>query len=215
MGEGKLTHSYPHCWRCHKPVIFRATEQWFIKLDGVPKKDPGGATLRQRALREIPEIGWTPSWGEQRMYSMIAERPDWCVSRQRYWGVPIPVFYCEACGKLFDDVPALRNVIEWFKREGADAWYNHRAEELLPAGTKCACGAAKWRKESDILDVWFDSGSSNLAVLGTEEVPWPADIYLEGPDQFRGWFHSSLLVATAVRDARSVPACGDVWVGAG
>ncbi len=200
MGEGKLTHSYPHCWRCHKPVIFRATEQWFIKLDGVPKKDPGGATLRQRALREIPEIGWTPSWGEQRMYSMIAERPDWCVSRQRYWGVPIPVFYCEACGKLFDDVPVLRNVIEWFKREGADAWYNHSAEELLPAGTKCGCGASKWRKESDILDVWFDSGSSNLAVLGTEEAPWPADVYLEGPDQFRGWFHSSLLVATAVRD---------------
>ena len=116
--------------------------------------------------------------------------------------MPIPVFYCDACGKLFDDVPALRNVIEWFKREGADAWYRHSAEELLPPGTKCGCGAApKWRKESDILDVWFDSGSSHLAVLGSEETPWPADMYLEGPDQYRGWFHSSLLVSTGVRDA--------------
>jgi isoleucyl-tRNA synthetase len=201
MGEGKLTHSYPHCWRCHKPVIFRATEQWFIKLDGVPKKDPQGETLRQRALREIPKIGWTPEWGQSRMYSMIAERPDWCVSRQRYWGVPIPVFYCGECGELFDNVPVLRNVIEWFKREGADAWYQRSAEELLPPGTKCTCGSGKWRKESDILDVWFDSGSSHLAVLGTKEVPWPADMYLEGPDQFRGWFHSSLLVATGVKDA--------------
>jgi isoleucyl-tRNA synthetase len=209
LGEAKLTHSYPHCWRCHKPVIFRATEQWFIGMDAIPKGETSGPaagaksprTLRQRALAEIPGVKWTPEWGQERMRSMIADRPDWCVSRQRYWGVPIPVFYCDACGKLFDDVPALRHVIEWFKREGADAWYRHSAEELLPAGTKCACGAAKWRKESDILDVWFDSGSSHLAVLGSAETPWPADMYLEGPDQYRGWFHSSLLVSTGVRDA--------------
>jgi isoleucyl-tRNA synthetase len=199
LAEDKLTHSYPHCWRCHKPVILRATEQWFIRLDGSPKA--GGSSLRQRALAEIPKIGWTPSWGQQRMYSMIAERPDWCVSRQRFWGVPIPVFYCDACGQLFDNVPVLRQAIDRFRREGADAWYNHSAEELLPAGTGCSCGSSRWRKESDILDVWFDSGSSHLAVLGTPEAPWPADLYLEGPDQFRGWFHSSLLVATGVRDA--------------
>ena len=204
LGESKFAHSYPHCWRCHRPVIFRATEQWFIGMDAIPKigDAQGLLTLRQRALAEIPQITWTPAWGQERMRSMIADRPDWCVSRQRYWGVPIPVFYCDACGKLFDDVPALRNVIEWFKREGADAWYKHSAEELLPPGTKCGCGAApKWREESDILDVWFDSGSSHLAVLGSEETPWPADMYLEGPDQYRGWFHSSLLVSTGVRDA--------------
>jgi isoleucyl-tRNA synthetase len=202
LGESKLTHSYPHCWRCHNPVIFRATVQWFINLDAAAKSAGKNApTLRQRALADVPRIRWTPAWGEERMRQMLAERPDWCVSRQRFWGVPIVVFYCDACGKLFDDVPALRDVIEWFKREGADAWFNHSPEELLPAGTKCSCGAAKWRKENDILDVWFDSGASNLTVLGSPELPWPADMYLEGPDQFRGWFHSSLLVAEGVRDA--------------
>jgi isoleucyl-tRNA synthetase len=130
---------------------------------------------------------------------MIEKRPDWCVSRQRFWGVPIIVFFCEGCGTRFEDYPALRNVIEWFKKEGADAWYQHSPEELLPAGTKCSCGVSKFRKEHDILDVWFDSGSSNLAVLKGNE--WPADVYLEGPDQYRGWFHSSLLVATGVRHA--------------
>jgi isoleucyl-tRNA synthetase len=133
------------------------------------------------------------------MYEMIEHRPDWCVSRQRFWGVPIIVFYCDACGTRLEDFAALRNVVEWFKREGADAWYQHSAEELLPPGTKCTCGATKWRKENDILDVWFDSGSSNLAVLHGKE--WPADIYLEGPDQYRGWFQSSLLVATGIRNA--------------
>jgi isoleucyl-tRNA synthetase len=202
LGESKLTHSYPHCWRCHNPVIFRATVQWFINLDRAAKSaGENGPTLRQLALNDVPRIRWTPAWGEERMRQMLAERPDWCVSRQRFWGVPIVVFYCDACGKLFDDVPALRNVVEWFKREGADAWFNHSPEELLPPGTKCSCGAAKWRKENDILDVWFDSGSSNLTVLGSAELPWPADMYLEGPDQFRGWFHSSLLVAEGVKGA--------------
>ena len=190
-------HSYPHCWRCHNPVIFRATEQWFIKMDqaGTGRRK----TLRQEALEEIHQVKWIPPWGEDRMYEMVEKRPDWCVSRQRFWGVPIIVFYCDGCGQRLEDYVALRNVVNWFKKEGADAWYKHSPAELLPMGTKCVCGASSWRKENDILDVWFDSGSSHLAVLKGPE--WPADVYLEGPDQYRGWFHSSLLVATGTRDA--------------
>ena len=192
LGAGKLQHSYPHCWRCQNPVIFRATEQWFVSLEH--------AGLRTRALEEIAKVRWMPAWGEDRLHEMIATRPDWCISRQRFWGVPLVIFYCEECGKRLEDFAALRNVILWFEREGADAWFSHSAEELLPAGTRCGCGGARWRKETDILDVWFDSGSSHLAVLGAGDM-WPADVYLEGPDQFRGWFHSSLLVGVAVRDA--------------
>jgi isoleucyl-tRNA synthetase len=191
VGEKKITHSYPHCWRCDNPVIFRATEQWFIGLDR--------GDLRQRALAEVEKVKWLPEWGRERMREMIAERPDWCISRQRFWGVPLIVFYCDACGKLLTDYHALRHVIPFFEREGADAWYTHSPEELLPPGTKCACGAAKWRKESDILDVWFDSGSTHLAVLSEKEGTWPADVYLEGPDQFRGWFQSSLLNGVGIR----------------
>jgi isoleucyl-tRNA synthetase len=205
LGNHPYKHSYPHCWRCHNPVIFRATEQWFIRMDAVPLPGKGGhanggkKSLRQEALDEIQHVNWIPAWGEDRIYEMIEKRPDWCVSRQRFWGVPIIVFFCEGCGKQLEDYAALRNVIEWFKKEGADAWYEHPPEELLPKGTKCACGSSKWRKENDILDVWFDSGSSNLSVLKGKE--WPADVYLEGPDQYRGWFQSSLLVATGVRHA--------------
>ena len=197
LGHHEYKHTYPHCWRCHNPVIFRATEQWFIKMDQVAH----GAvkSLRQSALDEVQGVKWIPAWGEERIYEMIEKRPDWCVSRQRFWGVPIIVFYCDACGKRLEDFAALRNVVDWFKKEGADAWYQHTPEELLPPGTKCSCASAKWRQEHDILDVWFDSGSSNLAVL--EGLEWPADIYLEGPDQYRGWFQSSLLVATGVRNA--------------
>jgi isoleucyl-tRNA synthetase len=190
-------HSYPHCWRCHNPVIFRATEQWFIKMDQAGKGRQ--KTLRQEALEEIHGVKWIPAWGEDRMYEMVEKRPDWCVSRQRFWGVPIIVFYCDGCGKRLEDYAALRNVVKLFEKEGADAWYKHSPEELLPSGTKCACGASKWRKENDILDVWFDSGSSHLSVLKGPE--WPADVYLEGLDQYRGWFQSSLLVATGTRDA--------------
>jgi len=205
LGEQKLSHSYPHCWRCHNPVIFRATEQWFIDLDGQGRD--GSGAIRPRALDEIAKVKWTPEWGAERIHSMIAERPDWCVSRQRFWGVPLVILYCTKCNKQFDDYAALHALVrEWFTREGADAWFTHTVEELLPAGTRCSCGASQWKRESDILDVWFDSGSSHLAVLDRldadgQKLPWPADMYLEGPDQYRGWFHSSLLVAVAVRDA--------------
>jgi len=194
LGSHAYTHSYPHCWRCRNPVIYRATEQWFIKMDQAARGKE--KTLRANALEEIHGVKWIPAWGEERIYEMIEKRPDWCISRQRFWGVPIIVFYCEACGTRLEDFHALRNVVKWFEREGADAWYKHSAEELLPPGTKCACGAGKWRKENDILDVWFDAGSSNIAVLKNEE--WPADVYLEGPDQYRGWFQSSLLIATGL-----------------
>ncbi|HUL33856.1 MAG TPA: isoleucine--tRNA ligase [Candidatus Eisenbacteria bacterium] len=195
LGHHAYKHSYPHCWRCHNPVIFRATEQWFIKMDQAAHGER--KTLREEALQEIHRVKWIPSWGEDRIYEMIEKRPDWCVSRQRFWGVPIIVFFCQGCGKQLQDFAALRNVVKSFEKEGADAWYQHTPEELLPPGTKCSCGAEKWRKENDILDVWFDSGSSHLSVLKGDE--WPADVYLEGPDQYRGWFHSSLLIATGIR----------------
>src|SRR6202521_3378664 len=205
LGHHEFKHSYPHCWRCHNPVIFRATEQWFIKMDQAAHG--GSKTLRAEALEEIHGVKWIPAWGEDRMYEMIQERPDWCVSRQRFWGVPIIVFYCGACGKRLEDFKALHNVVKWFEKEGADAWYSHSAEELLPPGTKCSCGASKWRKENDILDVWFDSGSSCLAVLTPKNglveprQDWrPAEVYLEGPDQYRGWFQSSLLVAVGIKE---------------
>ena len=205
--EGKLLHSYPHCWRCHNPVIFRATEQWFINLDPAPSDSGSGAgAIRPRALAEIAKVKWTPEWGAQRIHSMIAERPDWCVSRQRFWGVPLVILYCAKYNKQLDNYAALHALIkEWFTREGADAWFTHTVDELLPEGIRCSCGASEWRKETDILDVWFDSGSSHLAVLdrldaGGQKLPWPADMYLEGPDQYRGWFQSSLLVGIAVRN---------------
>jgi isoleucyl-tRNA synthetase len=199
LGFEKIEHSYPHCWRCHNPIIFRATEQWFISMEG---KIPNG-TLRSRALEEIKKVKWDPAWGEERISNMVATRPDWCISRQRIWGVPIAVFQCEACKEFLNDPAANRAVVEMFAREGADSWYKHSAEEILPAGVKCAkCGGTKFRKEMDIIDVWFESGSSHAAVLGREPgLPWPADLYLEGGDQHRGWFHSSLLCAVATKGA--------------
>ncbi len=192
---GWLTHSYPHCWRCHNPVIFRANEQWFINIDH--------ERLRERALEEIKKVHWSPEWGEERIANMIAERPDWCISRQRVWGVPITVFHCEACQKPLLDARLARRAVELFRKEGAEAWYTHPIEDLLPPGAKCpTCGGTKLRKETDILDVWFDSGSSHAAVLGHRpDVPWPSDVYLEAGDQYRGWFHSSLLVAMVTHGA--------------
>jgi isoleucyl-tRNA synthetase len=195
----KLEHSYPHCWRCHNPIIFRATEQWFISME-TPM--PGG-TLRSRSLEEIKKVKWDPAWGEERISNMIATRPDWCISRQRIWGVPIAVFLCEGCGGAVNQQPLNRKVVALFAAQGADAWYTPDADALLPAATQCAqCGGTKFKKETDILDVWFESGSSHAAVLGQEPgLPWPSDLYLEGGDQYRGWFHSSLLVAVGTRGA--------------
>lgn len=179
-------HSYPHCWRCHKPTIFRGTEQWFI---GMEKND-----LRQRTLEQIKKIQWMPSWGDERISNMIATRPDWNISRQRVWGVPITVFYCEDCNETLTEKKYLDRVVQRFREETSDAWYTRSSEELLGDDVACKCGSKKFRKETDILDVWFDSGASHLAVLKPNGLPWPADMYLEGGDQYRGWFHSSLLV---------------------
>jgi len=186
-------HSYPHCWRCHNPVLFRATPQWFIALD----RDG----YRERALEAIKKVRWIPSWGEERISNMVKERPDWCISRQRDWGVPIVAFYCKDCNEILLDKEIIHHVASLFDREGADAWYAHPPEELLPENTKCSkCGGSNFRQEFDILDVWFDSGSTHLAALGTRvDLPWPADLYIEGGDQYRGWFQSSLLIGTALR----------------
>jgi len=216
LGYEKIEHSYPHCWRCHNPIIFRATEQWFIAIDGklpppqqVQQKDspgtpaPDGGTLRTRALDEIKKVKWDPAWGEERISNMVAGRPDWCISRQRVWGVPIAMFQCENCKEFVGDPVIHKLVVDLFAREGADAWYKYSAEQILPPGTKCAkCGGTKFRKEMDIVDVWFESGNSQAAVLGHEPgLPWPADLYLEGGDQHRGWFQSSLLCAVATKGA--------------
>jgi isoleucyl-tRNA synthetase len=189
----KISHSYPHCWRCHKPTIFRATEQWFI---GMERND-----LRKRALEAIRGVKWMPAWGEDRIYNMIAERPDWCISRQRVWGVPITVFYCRSCREPLTDRKILDGVVAAFREHSADVWYERTPAEFIPEGTKCVkCGCASFVKENDILDVWFDSGSSHLAVLGhSDALPWPSELYLEGGDQYRGWFHSSLLVGVGLK----------------
>ena len=194
----KTEHSYPHCWRCHNPVIFRATEQWFISME-TPME--GGGTLRSRTLDEIKKVKWDPAWGEERMSNMIATRPDWCISRQRIWGVPIAVFLCKACGKPLNDPAINRKVVELFARSGADAWFTAEADAVLPAITKCPnCGSTKFDRETDILDVWLESGASYLALVAAEpDYPWPSDLYLEGGDQYRGWFQSSLLCGMGTR----------------
>ena len=204
MGRHNLEHKYPHCWRCHKPLIFRATEQWFISMETPILSPKGNGTFRARALDEISRVTWDPAWGEERISNMIATRPDWCISRQRIWGVPIAVFLCEACHEPLNNETINASVVALFMKEGADAWYKYDAEALLPAGTTCAaCGAVmRFRKEMDILDVWFESGASWHAVLDVEpELHWPADLYTEGGDQHRGWFHSSLLSSVGIRDA--------------
>ena len=189
-------HRYPHCWRCHNPVIFRATPQWFISMDEAAN---GVRPLRQAAVAEVERVNWIPAWGRTRMLNMFEGRPDWCVSRQRVWGVPIPAFYCDSCGETIADPKVIDHVAELFAKETADAWYSREPEYLLPEGFACpSCKGTRFTKETDILDVWFDSGSSSLAVLERERgLPWPADVYLEGPDQYRGWFNSSLMVALA------------------
>jgi len=194
ISEGRISHSYPHCWRCKNPVIFRATEQWFISMEK--------QGLRQHALEWIEKVEWVPSWGRERIHNMIANRPDWCISRQRSWGVPITVFTCRDCGTLLASREVFEKVVALFQKDGADVWFEKPAEELLPDGSRCEqCGGAHFEKEMDILDVWFDSGVSHAAVL--EQRPylqWPADLYLEGSDQHRGWFHSSLLASVGTRN---------------
>jgi isoleucyl-tRNA synthetase len=194
----KTEHSYPHCWRCHNPVIFRATEQWFISME-TPME--GGGTFRSRTLEEIKKVRWDPSWGEERLSNMIDTRPDWCISRQRVWGVPIAVFLCQGCGKPLNDHAINRRAVELFARSGADVWFTPEADAILTAGTKCPhCGGAKFERETDILDVWLESGASYLALVAAEpDFPWPSDLYLEGGDQYRGWFQSSLLCAMGTR----------------
>ncbi|HHT71710.1 MAG: isoleucine--tRNA ligase [bacterium] len=184
------THQYPHCWRCKEPILFLATEQWFASVEA----------FRDQALDAIQEVTWYPAWGEGRISAMVRERSDWCISRQRVWGVPIPIFYCEQCGHELITAETINAVRDLFRREGSNAWYQYEAEDILPPGTRCVqCGGTAFRKETDTMDVWFDSGSSHHAVLTTRpELEWPCDLYLEGSDQHRGWFQSSLLTSVAM-----------------
>lgn len=190
LHKGSIRHQYAHCWRCKNMIIYRATEQWFASVDG----------FREKALDEIDnKVRWIPAWGKDRIHNMVADRNDWCISRQRVWGVPIPVFYCKACGEHVINSATIKKVSDIFREEGSDAWWGKSASDLLPEGTKCEkCGGSDFSKETDTMDVWFDSGSSHAAVLKMRpELAWPADMYLEGSDQHRGWFQSSLLTSVA------------------
>ena len=185
-----IKHQYPHCWRCKNPTLFRSTAQWFASIDG----------FRQNALDEINRVKFIPSWGHDRIYNMIADRGDWCISRQRTWGVPIPIFYCEECGAEIVNDQTIEHISNLFREHGSDIWFAKDAMELIPDGLTCPkCGGKHFRKETDIMDVWFDSGSSHYAVLNNwPNLRWPADLYLEGSDQHRGWFNSSLCTSVAM-----------------
>ena len=193
VSQGSIEHNYPHCWRCKQAVIFRATPQWFISMDKTG--------LRQDSLTSIDMVNWIPHWGRDRIYGMIENRPDWCVSRQRAWGVPITVFYCEDCETILLDRDIMEKVYSEFEKHGADVWFEKDISFFLPNDMTCsACGSKNFVKEDDILDVWFDSGVSHAAVLEPrDDLRWPADLYLEGSDQHRGWFHSALLTAVGTR----------------
>ena len=184
-----IDHQYPHCWRCKSEIIFRATKQWFCSVEN----------FKEEALKAIETVNWNPKWGKDRMISMVTERKDWCISRQRKWGVPIPIFFCKDCGKELIDKDTMMHIADIFEKEGSNAWYNHNAEYFLSSDTSCKhCGAENFEKEQDIMDVWFDSGTSHAAVCDKrDELDFPADLYLEGADQYRGWFQSSLLTSVA------------------
>ena len=191
LATQKIVHQYPHCWRCKNPILFRATEQWFCSVDAI----------KEKAVEEINKVQWIPGWGRDRITAMVEDRKDWCISRQRRWGVPIPIFYCKDCGEPLIDKDVMMHISELFAAKGSDAWYAKSEEELLPAGTACKkCGCTSFTKEHDIMDVWFDSGVTHAAVADQRpELHWPADLYLEGADQYRGWFQSSLLTSVAWR----------------
>ncbi|MEW5899877.1 MAG: isoleucine--tRNA ligase [Acidobacteriota bacterium] len=200
LKEGQITHSYPHCWRCKNPVIFRATSQWFISMDK--------SGLRARALEEIKKVRWIPPWGEERIANMMSARPDWCISRQRKWGVPIPAFTCHSCGSVLASEQITLHVAEIFSREGSNSWFERKAEDLLPLETQCPqCGGPKFEKENNILDVWFESGASQSVLGKRKDLPWPSDIYIEGHDQYRGWFNSSLLVGVGAKSGSPYKTC--------
>ncbi len=190
MGVQHITHQYPHCWRCHHPIIFRATQQWFCSIDA----------FKEDVYKAIDSVHWQPAWGHDRMAGMVRDRSDWCISRQRVWGVPIPVFYCKKCGKYHITDASIKAVSDLFRKEGSDAWYKYDANDILPKTEVCECGASDWEKDPDIMDVWFDSGSTWSAVCRERpELRWPVDMYMEGADQFRGWFQSSLLTSVATQ----------------
>ncbi len=186
----EIIHQYPHCWRCHQPIVFRATEQWFASVDDI----------KEDAVAAIKKVQWIPKWGEDRITGMVVDRADWCISRQRTWGVPIPIFYCKDCGKEVITEASIQAVADLFREKGSTAWYETDAKDILPQGTTCECGCTEFTKEQDIMDVWFDSGSSHAGVLDVKPgLRFPADLYLEGNDQYRGWFQSSLLTSIAAR----------------
>ena len=200
----KIIHQYPHCWRCKSPIIFRATEQWFCSIDG----------FKEEACKAIDTVKWIPEWGGDRIKGMVMDRSDWCISRQRTWGVPIPIFYCKHCGKPIINEDSINAIANLYEKEGSDAWYKYEANEILPEGFKCECGCTEFTKEMDIMDVWFDSGVSHAAVCNEEHgLRWPADLYLEGADQYRGWFQSSLLTSVAAKGCAPYKSvCTHGWV---
>lgn len=204
LATQKIVHQYPHCWRCNSPIIYRATEQWFCSVND----------FKDEAIKAIEEVQWIPEWGEDRIKGMVRDRSDWCISRQRTWGVPIPIVYCKDCGKPIVNDETISAIADLFRKEGSDAWWTREASEFIPAGVKCKCGCSEFTKEYDIMDVWFDSGVSHTAVMDEfDSLSWPADLYLEGADQYRGWFQSSLLTSVVYKGTAPYKAvCTHGWV---
>ncbi|HEZ7985539.1 MAG TPA: isoleucine--tRNA ligase [Ruminococcus sp.] len=200
----KIVHQYPHCWRCNSPIIYRATEQWFCSVNG----------FRDEAVKAIENVKWIPEWGEDRIKGMVRDRSDWCISRQRTWGVPIPIVYCKDCGKPIVNDETIKAIADMFRKEGSDSWWTKEVSEFIPESVKCECGCGEFTKEYDIMDVWFDSGVSHTAVMEQHEgLTWPADLYLEGADQYRGWFQSSLLTSVVYKGTAPYKAvCTHGWV---